>query len=437
MVAKQSNQLYAAHNMIHDEAIGEILETSSMILALPQLIQGTKNDSDLNMQNIVVSDCDTTHVLNRRHHTICADLVVSHDHTFAESLQVANHCSIIYDLFYAWIWLIYMILCTHMPSTMHINRFGDVEMNTHDNIISAIEHNPNLCANLIEQHVDKFDHKICDNNNICAFIDPCNILYANKNHQFQLISGGEFFAKISPTNCLFYTMLDTPIEVNKMLENISMITSSRSLNTVHSCKFTFIFIGEHVVNKFYVHAICITDDTHADLKSNMLGDNSCDLYFSNEMTQSFSACNSEPSMSFPCLSNPPNENTHGQRSAICAHAEHLFSCIGIDFKGHTTKFVHKSRNKNFGIVMNVLSPSFENFDLGMVKLDMINKLCCLHGIFVLPSHKLFAGTQKSNMIFHRGKRKLLIQCFKLTIICGIMKSRGRLFSKGGRMMRTS
>jgi hypothetical protein len=106
-----------------------------------------------------------------------------------------------------------------------------------------------------------------------------------------LISGAEVFDKLSPTNWLFYTMLDTPIYLNKMLENISVITSPRSLNTVHSCKFTFIFIGNHVVNKFYVHAICITDDKLADLKSNMLGDNSCDLYFPNEMNQLFSACN--------------------------------------------------------------------------------------------------------------------------------------------------
>jgi hypothetical protein len=144
----------------HDESIGKI--------------------SDLNMQNIVVSDCDNAHVLNRLNPTICADLVVSHDHTFVESLQVANQCSIIYDLLYALIWLIYMILCTHISSTMHVNKFGDAEMNTHDIIVSAIEHNPNLCADLIEPHV----HKICHDNNICALIDPCNILYVNKNHQF-------------------------------------------------------------------------------------------------------------------------------------------------------------------------------------------------------------------------------------------------------------
>jgi hypothetical protein len=53
-----------------------------------------------------------------------------------------------------------------------------------------------------------------------------------------------------------------------------------------------------------------------------------------------------------------------------------------------------------------LSPSFENFDLGMVNLDILNQLCCLHETFVLPSYKLFAGTQKSIMIFHCGKTKV-------------------------------
>jgi hypothetical protein len=59
-----------------------------------------------------------------------------------------------------------------------------MKMNTHDIIVSSIEHNQNLYADLIEQHVDNFDHKSCDDNNICTLIDPCNILYANKNHQF-------------------------------------------------------------------------------------------------------------------------------------------------------------------------------------------------------------------------------------------------------------
>jgi hypothetical protein len=154
-------------------------------------------------------------------------------------------------------------------------------------------------------------------------------------------------------------MHDTPIDFNKILENISVITSSRSLNTIHSCKLTFIFIGEHVVHNFYVHAICITDDTLADLKSNMLCDNSCDLYFLNEMNQLLSPINSEPSMSLPCSSNPLKENTHGKISAICAHEKQLSTSMSIAIEGYTSKLIHNFGNTNFGIVMTVSSPSFE------------------------------------------------------------------------------
>jgi hypothetical protein len=43
-VANQLKQLYATQNIKYDEAIGKISETSSMILALPHIIQGTEND---------------------------------------------------------------------------------------------------------------------------------------------------------------------------------------------------------------------------------------------------------------------------------------------------------------------------------------------------------------------------------------------------------
>jgi hypothetical protein len=202
-------------------------------------------------------------------HNVCADLVVSHDHNFVESLQVDNHCLVISDLFCALIWLIDMVLCTHISITMHVNKLGDMEMNTHDIIVLALEHNQNLRADLIELHVDmndEFDHNICDANNICTLIDPCDVLHLNKFHPVYLTTSVEFFKKRSPTNCLFYTILDTPIDVKKMLENIYEIKFTRSLNTIHSCKLTFILIGEHVVHCFYVHAICIAFDKLPDLK---------------------------------------------------------------------------------------------------------------------------------------------------------------------------
>jgi hypothetical protein len=61
------------------------------------------------MRNIVLSDCNKTHVSNKIDHNICTDLVVLHDHTFAESLHVDNQFSVIHYQFYAMIWLIYMI----------------------------------------------------------------------------------------------------------------------------------------------------------------------------------------------------------------------------------------------------------------------------------------------------------------------------------------
>jgi hypothetical protein len=130
------------------------------------------------------------------------------------------------------------------------------------------------------------------------------------------------------------------------------------------------------------------------------------------MNQLFSACNSEPSMSLPCSCNPLKENTHGKISAICAHEKQLSTSMSIAIEGYTSKLVHNLSNTNFGVVMNVSSPSFEQFDLGMVKLDIFNQLCCLHEILVLPSYKLFAGTQKSIMIFHHGKMKVANTTFQ-------------------------
>jgi hypothetical protein len=78
--------------------------------------------------------------------------------------------------------------------------------------------------------------------------------------------------------------------------------------------------------------------------------------------------------------------------------------------------------------MNVSSPYFERFDLGMVRLDMLNQLCCLHEIFVLPSHKLFVGTQKSIMMFHRGKMKVDNKIFQSNILLWYnQKSRSTFF----------
>ncbi len=70
-----------------------------------------------------------------------------------------------------------------------------------------------------------------------------------------------------------------PINIELMLEKISNITSLSSMNTTHSFQFTFVLIGEHVVDTFQVHAICVTYNKLADLDSNMLRDKQSEKSF--------------------------------------------------------------------------------------------------------------------------------------------------------------
>jgi len=121
-VAIHPNQLCAAQNMNHDEE-SVSLKASYMILALPQSLKGNENNLDLCLQNKMVSNCDETHGSNGIDSTqiVYVDLVDSQVHTCPEILKVDNQCSIIHDLFYALIWFIYMILCTHISDTFHAN----------------------------------------------------------------------------------------------------------------------------------------------------------------------------------------------------------------------------------------------------------------------------------------------------------------------------
>ena len=131
--------------------------------------------------------------------------------------------------------------------------------------IISTEFTRNCCADSIQSQVKSSAEILqikthCSSmHNSCHFlIDHCDDLHANKLHHIQLITQAELFAKISPTECLCYTMLDKPVDINKMLENVSMIMSTTSLNNAHSCKFTFNLIVEHVVVKLFVCVLCIT-----------------------------------------------------------------------------------------------------------------------------------------------------------------------------------
>ena len=199
-------------------------------------------------------------------------------------------------------------------------------VNNYDETSSIIstEFTRNRCADSIQSQV-KLCAEILQNKTHCSSmhnschvsIDHCDDLHDCKLHHFRLMTQDELFAKISPTECLCYTMLEKPVDINKMLENVSMIISMRSLNNAHSCKFTFNLIVEHVVDKLLVCAMCITCDKLVDFKLNMPNNKSCEPYFSEvEMNKLFNACCSEPLFSFSYFS--LKERDHAESSAISA-----------------------------------------------------------------------------------------------------------------------
>jgi len=166
-----------------------------------------------------------------------------------------------------------------------------------------------------------------------------------------LITQAELFAKISPTECLCYTMLDKPIDINEMLENISMITSMRSLNNANSCKFTFNLIVEHVVDKLFICAMCIACDNLVDFKLNMLNNKFCEPYFFDvEMNKLCNACCSESLFSFPYFS--LKEGDHAESSAISAPKGFWSTSESNEFGRDTYKPLNKFCNKKFCDIRN-------------------------------------------------------------------------------------
>ena len=141
-------------------------------------------------------------------------------------------------------------------------------------------------------------------------------------------------------------MLEKPVDINKMLENVSMIISMRSLNNAHSCKFTFNLIVEHVVVKLFVCLLCITCDKLVDFKLNMPNNKSCEPYFSEvEMNKLFSAYCSEPLFSFSYFS--LKERDHAESSAIFATKIFSSTSGSNEFGRYTSKSLNQLCNKKF------------------------------------------------------------------------------------------
>jgi len=198
---------------------------------------------------------------------------------------------------------------------------------------------------------------------LCALNNPCNTSYIGKLRLVQLTTCANLFAKISPTGCLCYTMLNMPINIDKMLEKISVITSLSSFNTAHSCKFTFVLIGEHVVDTFHVHAICVTYDKLADLESKILSAKPSDISF--EMKQLLGASYFQQLMLSSCSYLPLKERNHVQSNA-CAHKSCSPTSWSIEFERYTSKPMNKLCHNNFWNAMNAQHPFDEKLDLAKI-----------------------------------------------------------------------
>jgi hypothetical protein len=168
----------------------------------------------------------------------------------------------------------------------------------------------NSCAEILQ------DAMVCSSlHNTYSILKPWNNLNSKKLHYVKFFTRAELFAKISPINYLSYTIFDKLVEIDQILDNVSMITSMRSFNNVHSCKFTFSLIVEHVVDKFFVSSMCITCDNLAEFKLNMSYDNHCVPYFSgHKVNKLFNARDVERKILFPCSYYSSKERDHVQRT---------------------------------------------------------------------------------------------------------------------------
>jgi hypothetical protein len=104
--------------------------------------------------------------------------------------------------------------------------------------------------------------------------------------------------------------------------------------------------------------------------------------------------------------------------------------MSIAIEEHTSKPIHTLCDNTFGIFMNFSSPCLEQFDLRIINLEMLNQMCCLNEIFDIPSHKLFASTQKSMMFFHHGKMKVVNKVLQANNLLQCNKKSRLTFSQG-------
>jgi hypothetical protein len=323
------NQFVAPINMKHEDEGGKNSEVQPIVYIQTSKLKSNENNSDLNLQGTLLSNHDKTSAAN----------------------------------------LIDLTQRFHFDST-------------HFKV--------NSCAGILQ--VDKV---YSSSHNSYSISKPCNNINTNKLHYVEFITYAELFAKISLINYLSYTIFDKFVEFDQMLDNVSMITSMRSFKNVYSRKLTFNLIIEHVVDKFFVSSMCITCDNLAEFKLNMSYHNHCVPYFSgHKVNKLFNACDTERKILFPCLYGSLKERDHVKSRTISSPKIYLSTSKSNEFGRYAPKPSKELYKNNYeNDKRSMFSSNCEMFNVAMMKLENLNKLCCLQEIVVLPSTKLFAGLQ--------------------------------------------
>jgi hypothetical protein len=114
----------------------------------------------------------------------------------------------------------------------------------------------------------------------------------------------------------------------------------------------------------------------------------------------FNTCSIERKILFPCSYYSSKERGHVHRTTSSSPNFFLSTSKSSELGRYADKTSKELYKNNYEIdKRSMFSSNFEMLNIAMMKLEILNKLCCLQEIVVLPSTKLFPGLQTPKKTF--------------------------------------